>query len=80
MDSDLPNINFLFSNISIDVILFITVIISLLVMTLVIFILCKHTKLKILVTGLVLQQIKEVGAVTRHEYIMPNRECTCKIQ
>ena len=60
--------------------LFGIMIISLLVMTLVIYILSKHTKLKTLVTSLALQQIEEVGAVTRWEDIMPNIECTCKIQ
>ena len=33
-----------------------------------------------LVTSIDLQQIKEVGAVTRQEDIMPNIECTYKIQ
>ena len=43
---------------------------------------CKHTKLKSVVTSLALQQIKEVGAVTKQEGITlaPNIECTCKLQ
>ena len=49
-------------------------------MTLVMYILCKQTKHKMLVTSITLQQIKEVGAVTRQEGITPNIECTCKIQ
>ena len=35
-------------------------------------------KLKTLVASLALQQIKEVGVVTKQEGIMPNIECTCK--
>ena len=78
MDSELPNKNFFFNSFNIDVFLFITVIISLLVMTLVMYILCKHMKLKMLVTSLTLQQIREVGAVTRQEDI--TSDCTCKMQ
>lgn len=37
-------------------------------------------KLTMLGTSIALQQIKEVGVVTRQEAIMPNIECTCKIQ
>ena len=43
--------------------LFVTAIISLLVATVVINILCEHRKLRTLVTSLALQQIKEVGTV-----------------
>ena len=60
--------------------LFIVVTISLLVTTLVMCILCKHMKLKMLVTNLALQQIEEVGTVTRQEDISLNIECTYKIQ
>ena len=39
-------------------------------------------KLKTLVSSLALQQMKEVGAVTKQEGItlVPNIECTCKTQ
>ena len=37
-------------------------------------------KLKTSVTSLALQQIKEVDAVSGQEDILPNIECTCKIQ
>ena len=47
--------------------LFVTAIISLLVMTLVSSILCKHKKLKTLVTSLAVQQTKEVDAVATQE-------------
>ena len=48
-------------------------------MILVMYILFKHIKLKMLVSSPALQQIKDVGAVTRQEDITPNIECTCKI-
>ena len=52
------------------------------VTTLVMYILSKHTKCKSLVTSLALQQIKEVGVVTKQESVtfVPNTECTCNIQ
>ena len=68
-----------FNNYTIDIFLFVTVMISLLVTTIVMYTLHKHMKLKTLVTSLALQ-IKEVSAVTRQDDIMSNIECTCKIQ
>ena len=53
-----------FNNFIIDVFLFVTTVISVLVTTLAIYLLCKHKKLRTLVTSPALQQIKEVGAVT----------------
>ena len=44
------------------------------------YVLCKHMKLKTVVTSLALQQIKEEGAGTRQEDTILNIECTCKIQ
>ena len=43
---------------------------------------CKHTKLKSLVTSLALQQIREVGTVAKEEHasVIYDIECTCKIQ
>ena len=54
-------------------------IISILVTTLVLYILCKHTKHKTLVTSLALQQIKELGAVNRKEDILPNIDVTIMV-
>ena len=48
------------------------------VMILAIYLLCKHRKPRTLVTSLALQQIKEMGTVTRQEYV--DTTCTCKIQ
>ena len=82
MELELPNKNFFFDNYTIDIFLFVTAIISLLVTTLVMYILCNHMKLNTVVTSLALQQIKEVGVVARQESItlVPNIECTCKPQ
>ena len=51
------------------------------VTTEVMYILCKHMKLKTLVTSLALQQIKEVGVVAKQEGVtlVQDIECTCKI-
>ena len=56
----------------------VTAVISLLVTFLAIYLLCKHKKLRMLVTSLALQQRKEVSAVTTQEDV--NVACTCKIQ
>ena len=64
--------NFFFLNYIVAIFLFITAIISLLVTTLAIYLLCKHKILRMLVTSLALQQVKEVGAVTWKEI---NTEC-----
>ena len=79
-DRVLPNKNFFSISFTVDVFQFVAVIISLLVTALVMYTLCKHMKLKTLVSSIALQQIKEVGAVTSQEDITPNIESTCKTQ
>ena len=66
------NKQFFSNNYIIDVFLFITARISVLVMILAIYLLCKHKKIKTLVASLAMQQINEVGAVTQEEI---NTEC-----
>ena len=66
------NKNFFSNNYVVDIFLFITAVISLLVTTLAIYLLCKHKKLRMLVTSHALQQVMEVGAVTQKEI---NTEC-----
>ena len=66
------NKNFFSNNFIVDILLFATAIISLLVTTLEIYLLCKHKKLRILVASFALQQVKEVGTVTQKEI---NTEC-----
>ena len=78
----MANKNPFFNNYNVDIFLFVTVIILLVVTTMVMYILCKHMKLKSLVTSLALQQIKEVGVVTKQEHvsIAQDIKCTWKIQ
>ena len=52
------NKNFFTNNYIVDIFLFITAVLSLLVTTLAIYLLCKHRNLKVLVNSLALQQIK----------------------
>ena len=52
MELELPNKKFFFNNYTIDIFLFVTAIISLLVSPIVMYILYKHIKLKILVPSL----------------------------
>ena len=68
----ITNKNFFTDNYVMDVFLFISAIIPLLVTTLTIYLLCKHKKLKTLIASLVLQQVKEVGTVIQKGI---NTEC-----
>ena len=61
------NKNFFSNNYIVTVFLFISVIISLLITTLAIYLLHKHKKLRTLVHSLALNQVKEVGTVTQEE-------------
>ena len=54
-------------NYIVDIFLFITAIISLLATTLTVYLLCNHKKLQMLISSLMLHQVKEVGAVTQKE-------------
>ena len=67
MELELPNKNFFFNNFILNVFLFVTAIISLLVTILVINILCKHKKPRTLVSSFALQHIKEVAMVATQE-------------
>ena len=68
----ITNKNFFSESYVIDIFQFITVIISLLATILTIYLLCKHKKLRTPIASHVLQQVKEVGAVTQKEV---NTEC-----
>ena len=52
------------------------------VTSIVVYTICKHAKLKSLVNSLVLQQLREVDAVTKQTQvsIINDVECTCKNQ
>ena len=76
-DTNLPAKYFFSGNSILNVFPFVAAIILVLVILLAIYLLCRHMKLRTLVTSLTLWQIKEVGAVTIWEDVIIN---TCKIQ
>ena len=61
------NKNFFSENHIMDIFLFVTAIIPLLVKTLTVYLLCKHKKLWMLIASLVPHQVKEVDTVTQKE-------------
>ena len=71
------NNNFFSDNYIINIFLFITVIISLLAITLTVYLLCKHKKLRMLIASIVLHQVKEVGIVTQKEINTEYKTLTC---
>ena len=78
-DSLGSNKNFLFNNYIIDIFLFVTTVISLIVTMIVEYLRCKHTKLKSLVTSIALQQIKGTDTASEQDRYT-DIYCTCKIQ
>ena len=63
-----------FNNIIMDIFLFIAAIISLLATTVIIYLVCKHTKLKALVTEIAFHPIKQTVALLNKENIL--QKCT----
>ena len=78
----LANKNSPFNDYTIDVFLFVAAIVSLVVTSIVIYTICKHTNLKSSVTSLALQQIREAGVVGKQKHVSVTHaiECTCKVQ
>ena len=78
----MANKKIFFNNYTLDIFLFVTAIISLVITIIVMYILFKHMKLKHLVTSLLLQLIIEVGVVAKQKHVSTAQdiECTCKIQ
>ena len=74
--------NFFIGNHTLDIFQFVATIITLLVTIVVLFIICKQTKLKSLMTSLALQKIREVGVVTKQEHFstLHDIECTRNTQ
>ena len=64
--------NFFSNNHIMDIFVFISSIISLISTTLIIYLLCKHKKIRTLIASLVLHQVKEVGTISKET----NSECT----
>ena len=69
--------NFFTNNFVVDIFIFIIAIISVITTTIIIYTLCKHNKLRMLVVSLALQQVKEVKAVTTTE---KDYMCECTSQ
>ena len=59
------NKNFSYNKYIVDIFMFISAISLLLAITSIMYVLCKHKKLRALIASLVLQQVKEVGAETQ---------------
>ena len=74
LDIEFLHKNFFTNNFIIDTFVFIIVIISVITTMIIIYILCKHNKLRALVASLALQQVKEVKA---EEVRNGNYECKC---
>ena len=73
------NKNSFFNNYIIDIFLFITTLISLIVNVIVINVVCKHAKLKTLVASIALQQVKGTNAALDQDRFK-DVYCICKIQ
>ena len=66
------NKNFFSNNHTMDIFVFVSSVISLISTTLVIYLVCKHKKIKTLIASLVLHQVKVIGTTSRET----NSECT----
>ena len=66
------NKNLFSDNHVMDIFVFISAIISLLTTTLTVYLLCKHKKIRVPITSLVLHQVKDVGTIPQET----NSECT----
>ena len=62
LDLDTPNKNFFTNNFIVDVCAFIIAIVSVITTKIILYILCKHNKLRTLGASLALQQVREVSA------------------
>ena len=69
------NKNFFSDNYIMDIVVFISAIISLLTKTLTAYLLCKHKKIRVLIASLVLHQVKEIGTISGSSG-ETNSECT----
>ena len=72
------NKNSFFNNYIIDIFLFVTALISLIIATEVVSVVCKHAKLKALVTSIALQHIKGAEAIDQDGF--KDVYCTSQIQ
>ena len=70
---------FITNNFIVDIFVFIIAIISVITTVIIIYVLCKHNKLRTLVVSLALQQVREVSASTTKEEDK-NYTCNCTSQ
>ena len=76
LDLETPNKNFFTNNFIVDVFMFIIAIISVIITMIILYILCKHNKLRTLVVSLVLQQVKEVSTSATNQEDNNMSNCT----
>ena len=69
-DLETPNKNFFTNNLSVDVFMFIIAIILVITTMIILYILCKHNKLRTLVASLALPQVKEVSTSVKKNKII----------
>ena len=79
LDLETPYKNFFTNNFIVDIFLFIIAIISVITTMIIIYVLCKHNKLRTLVVSLALQQVKEVSVSTTKKEDK-NYTCDCTSQ
>ena len=78
IDIDSPNKNFFTNNFIVDICTFTRAILLTITTLIVIYVLCKHNKLRTLVASLALQQVKEVSTLTTKQDT--NNACDCTSQ
>ena len=64
MDIESPDKYFFTNNLIVDIFIFAAAIISILATTIILYLLCKHNKLRVLVASLALQKVREVSTST----------------
>ena len=78
MNKESPYKNFFTNNLIVDIFVFTAAIISAIATVIILYLLCKHNKLRTLVASLLLQQVKEVGtSEMKHD---TNNACNCTPQ
>ena len=78
IDIESPNKNFFTSNLIVDIFVFTVAIISAITTLIILYLLCKHNKLRTLVVSLALQQVREVSTSVMKQDT--NNTCDCTSQ
>ena len=77
LDLETPNKNFFTNNLMTDVFVFIGAKITVITIMMILYVLCKHNKLRIFVVSLAPQQVKGVSAMMTEQH---NNMCNCTSQ